>query len=132
MALVSLANVRCDDEATVVDALLWAKGMGGPVDDFLNVVDIIYKGDPAYVRPLDALVKDQINPRKNPFFEHGEGAMFCAYKGGVCVGRVTAHIDRAHLDRYNDATGFFTATGDLLLTGPTLTNVNDIRVILVD
>jgi glycerate 2-kinase len=32
----------------------------------------------------------------------------------------------------NDATGFFTATGDLLLTGPTLTNVNDIRVILVD
>jgi hypothetical protein len=81
--------------------------MGGPVDDFLNVVDVIYKGDPAYIRPLDALVKDQINPRKNPFFEHGEGAMFCAYKGGVCVGRVTAHIDRAHLDRYNDATGFF-------------------------
>jgi glycerate 2-kinase len=32
----------------------------------------------------------------------------------------------------NDATAFFEATGDLLLTGPTLTNVNDIRVILVD
>jgi glycerate 2-kinase len=32
----------------------------------------------------------------------------------------------------NDATTFFEATGDLLLTGPTLTNVNDIRVILVD
>ena len=32
----------------------------------------------------------------------------------------------------NDATGFFTATGDLLQTGPTLTNVNDVRVILVD
>ena len=32
----------------------------------------------------------------------------------------------------NDATAFFTATGDLLLTGPTLTNVNDVRVILVD
>ncbi len=38
---------------------------------------------------------------------------------------------KAYLDN-NDATGFFTATGDLLLTGPTLTNVNDIRVILVD
>jgi glycerate 2-kinase len=38
---------------------------------------------------------------------------------------------RAYLDN-NDATGFFTATGDLLQTGPTLTNVNDIRVILVD
>lgn len=32
----------------------------------------------------------------------------------------------------NDATGFFSQTGDLLLTGPTLTNVNDVRVILVD
>jgi hydroxypyruvate reductase len=32
----------------------------------------------------------------------------------------------------NDATACFSATGDLLLTGPTLTNVNDVRVILVD
>jgi hydroxypyruvate reductase len=32
----------------------------------------------------------------------------------------------------NDATAFFAKTGDLLLTGPTLTNVNDVRVILVD
>ena len=32
----------------------------------------------------------------------------------------------------NDATTFFEATGDLLITGPTLTNVNDVRVILVD
>jgi glycerate 2-kinase len=38
---------------------------------------------------------------------------------------------QAYLDN-NDATAFFAATGDLLQTGPTLTNVNDIRVILVD
>jgi hydroxypyruvate reductase len=38
---------------------------------------------------------------------------------------------RPFLDN-NDATAFFTATGDLLQTGPTLTNVNDIRIILVD
>jgi glycerate 2-kinase len=38
---------------------------------------------------------------------------------------------RLYLDN-NDATAFFTATGDLLQTGPTLTNVNDIRVLLVD
>jgi hydroxypyruvate reductase len=37
----------------------------------------------------------------------------------------------AYLDN-NDATTFFAATGDLLTTGPTLTNVNDIRAILVD
>jgi hydroxypyruvate reductase len=38
---------------------------------------------------------------------------------------------KTYLDN-NDATAFFAATGDLLLTGPTLTNVNDVRVILVD
>ena len=32
----------------------------------------------------------------------------------------------------NDATGFFSATDDLLMTGPTLTNVNDVRIVLVD
>jgi glycerate 2-kinase len=38
---------------------------------------------------------------------------------------------KAYLDN-NDATAFFAATGDLLQTGPTLTNVNDVRVVLVD
>ena len=32
----------------------------------------------------------------------------------------------------NDAHGFFAGIGDLIVTGPTLTNVNDIRIILVD
>jgi glycerate 2-kinase len=37
----------------------------------------------------------------------------------------------AYLDN-NDASAFFALIGDLLFTGPTLTNVNDIRVILVE
>ena len=31
----------------------------------------------------------------------------------------------------NDAYGFFAALGDLVMTGPTLTNVNDLRAILI-
>ncbi|MEH2479457.1 glycerate 2-kinase [Nitrobacteraceae bacterium AZCC 2146] len=42
------------------------------------------------------------------------------------------NLDPAATLANNDATAFFTATGDLLHTGPTLTNVNDVRVILVD
>jgi hydroxypyruvate reductase len=38
---------------------------------------------------------------------------------------------KAHLAD-NDAYGFFSALGDLVMTGPTLTNVNDFRAILVD
>ncbi len=81
--------------------------MGGKLKDFLNVVDTIYKDDPSYVRPLDQELKDRLSPKKNPFFEHGEGAIFTAFRDGKCVGRVTAQIDRGHLDRYNDDTGFF-------------------------
>jgi hydroxypyruvate reductase len=32
----------------------------------------------------------------------------------------------------NDGHGFFQALGDSLVTGPTLTNVNDFRAILID
>ena len=35
-----------------------------------------------------------------------------------------------HLER-NDAYGFFAALGDLVVTGPTHTNVNDFRAVLV-
>jgi hydroxypyruvate reductase len=41
------------------------------------------------------------------------------------------HIDAAALLDRNDAYGFFEATGDLVVTGPTRTNVNDYRVILI-
>ena len=41
------------------------------------------------------------------------------------------HIDATALLDRNDAYGFFEATGDLVVTGPTRTNVNDYRVILI-
>ncbi len=40
-------------------------------------------------------------------------------------------LDAAKLLDNNDAYGFFSALGDLVVTGPTRTNVNDYRVILV-
>jgi len=80
--------------------------IGGKLDDFLNVVDYIYRGDPNYVRPLDMELKDRLS-LKNPFFEHGEGVIFTAHRNGWCVGRVTAQIDRLHIERYKDDVGFF-------------------------
>lgn len=81
--------------------------MGGNLRDFLDVVDVVYEDDPRYVRPLDMELKDRLDPKKNPFFEHGEGIVLTAYKGGRCVGRATAQIDREHLARHKDDTGFF-------------------------
>jgi len=38
---------------------------------------------------------------------------------------------RARLDD-NDGHGFFQSLGDSVITGPTLTNVNDFRAIVID
>jgi hypothetical protein len=81
--------------------------MGGDLREFLDVVDTIYKDDPRYIRPLDMDLRDRLDPKKNPFFEHGEGVVFTAHRGGKCVGRVTAQIDREHLSRHADEAGFF-------------------------
>lgn len=81
--------------------------MGGDIRDFLNVVDVVYANDPRYVRPLDMDLSDRLNPKKNPFFDHGEGTIFTAYKHGKCVGRVTAQIDRSHYELHHEKVGFF-------------------------
>jgi hypothetical protein len=81
--------------------------MGGNIRDFLDVVDRIYADDPRYIRPLDMELKERLDPKKNPFFEHGEGVVFTAHQNGTCVGRVTAQIDRGHLQRHKDDAGFF-------------------------
>jgi len=80
--------------------------LGGDLRSFLDVVDDIYRDDPCYVRPLDMDLRDRLS-RKNPFFDHGEGTVFTAFRRGRCVGRCTAQIDHEHLKRYDDACGFF-------------------------
>ncbi len=41
-------------------------------------------------------------------------------------------LDPAAFLADNDSTGFFSRLGDLVATGPTCTNVNDFRAIVVD
>ena len=57
--------------------------------------------------------------------------------GAFLDGNTTARAKAAGLDPAafladNDSTGFFSALGDLLVPGPTFTNVNDFRAIVVD
>lgn len=57
--------------------------------------------------------------------------------GAVADGQTVAQcrargLDPAHFLAENDSTGFFSQVGGLLTPGPTYTNVNDFRAILVD
>jgi hypothetical protein len=80
--------------------------IGGKTEQFLDVVDYIYRGDPNFVRPLDMDMKQRLS-QKNPFFRHADGVLFTAHRNGWCVGRTSAQIDREHNDRYKDDVGFF-------------------------
>jgi hydroxypyruvate reductase len=56
-----------------------------------------------------------------------------AYVDGITVARAQSlGLDPAAFLADNDSTGFFTRLGDLLQPGPTYTNVNDFRAIVVD
>ena len=56
-----------------------------------------------------------------------------AYADGTSAARARAlGIDPAHALANNDSTGVFEALGDLLQPGPTHTNVNDFRAIVID
>lgn len=74
---------------------------------FLSVPTGILSDDPAWVPPLKMMVRDQLNPKKNPWFDQGELKLFLAERDGVPVGRISAQVDQAHLKQHDDATGFF-------------------------
>ncbi len=110
-------------EATVT---IRGEGRGGPNQEFALALALALDGYPG----ISALAGDTDGT------DGGAGAAddpAGAYVMPDVLPRAAAlGIDpRAALDD-NDSTGFFAAVGDLLLTGPTFTNVNDLRCVLVD
>lgn len=74
---------------------------------FLAVPDPIYRDDPCWVKPLDFERRQHLDASKNPFLARIEMALFVARRSGRDVGRISAQINHAHLERYGDATGHF-------------------------
>jgi hypothetical protein len=74
---------------------------------FLQLPKSIYASDPNWISPLDIERRIHFDQRKNPFFHHAEGQFFLALQGSQPVGRISAHVDHLHLERYDDATGQF-------------------------
>lgn len=81
--------------------------LGTNLSDFFEVPKRINAKDPNFVPMLDLMQGDQLDPNKNSFFKHAEGIAFTARKNGQLAGRITAQIDREHLARHRDQTGFF-------------------------
>jgi hypothetical protein len=75
--------------------------------DFHHLPFRIYRDDPQWVAPLLLERQFHFQPKHNPYFQHARAAFFLAYRGAQALGRITAQIDRLHLERYQDATGHF-------------------------
>ncbi|CAM5769570.1 hydroxypyruvate reductase [Labrys miyagiensis] len=101
------------------------KGRGGPNQEFSLALALALAGEAG----ISALAADTDGT-------DGGGGLATDPAGAIVdpstLARAVAKgIDpQAYLDD-NDSTGFFEAIGDLVAPGPTFTNVNDLRVILV-
>jgi glycerate 2-kinase len=102
------------------------KGRGGPNQEYALALAIALSGMPA----IAALAGDTDGT------DGGSGAASDpagALIDGETVARAKARgLDPAAFLDDNDSGGFFAALGDLLVPGPTFTNVNDFRAIVVD
>jgi len=97
------------------------RGRGGPNAEYLLALALALEGAPG----IHAIACDTDGIDGS---EDNAGAVI----GPDTLERAAAQgLDpQARLDD-NDAYGFFAALGDLVITGPTLTNVNDFRAVLV-
>ncbi len=75
--------------------------------EFVRFGRELYRLDPHYRALPDLLVVEQLRSDRNPWFEHGEAALFTARRDGKILGRISAQIDQEHLKYHNDGAGFF-------------------------
>ena len=123
---------------------------------FLDFPYAHYRDSPFWVPPLRMEQAKAIDPKKNPFFEHGAMALFIAEnQAGETVGRIAAIENGMHLKKYDDGNGFFgffetvedyavaealldaaadwlTSRGLTGVRGPTNPTMNDTAGLLVD
>jgi glycerate 2-kinase len=102
------------------------KGRGGPNQEYALALSIALAG----MEGVAALAGDTDGT------DGGSGSASDP-AGAVCDGRTaerakTLGLDPAAFLADNNSTGFFEALGDLVAPGPTYTNVNDFRAIVVD
>jgi hydroxypyruvate reductase len=102
------------------------KGRGGPNQEYALALAIALRGAPG----ISALAGDTDGT------DGGAGA--ADDPAGAAIDPATLEkagslgLDPAQFLSDNDSTGFFTRIGGLVETGPTCTNVNDFRAIVVD
>ena len=74
---------------------------------FINMQWELYAGDKNWVPPLIMTVKENVGFTHHPFYEKNKCANFIVTKGDKTVGRITAIVNHAHNERFDEKRGFF-------------------------
>jgi GNAT superfamily N-acetyltransferase len=77
------------------------------LDRFIKLPWRIYAEDPNWVPPLLVEVKESLNPRKHPFYQHGTATQYIALRGGETVGRVLVSDDPRYNQQHAENLGCF-------------------------
>ena len=80
---------------------------GADYNLFIDAARACQGHDPHWVAPMRFMERDRLNPKKNPWFNHGEAAFWVAECDGKIAGRISAQVDHSHIELRKDATGFF-------------------------
>ncbi|HRJ68637.1 MAG TPA: glycerate kinase [Beijerinckiaceae bacterium] len=130
-ALMALSLKRAGRKAAILSGgeltvTLRGKGRGGPNQEYALALALALNGESGIV----ALACDTDGT------DGGQG--LASDPAGALVDSRTLTrarsngVDAAACLADNDSTRFFAAAGDLVITGPTRTNANDLRVLLID
>ena len=74
---------------------------------FIRLAPPLYSDDPNYVAPLEFELLDRLNAAKNPGLKSSPHQLWIAYRNGTPVGRISALVNQAHQDLYQDKVGHF-------------------------
>lgn len=77
------------------------------IDQFIKMPWAVYGDDPNWVPPLIFERRQYLAPKTNPYYAHADVALFLARRNGQAVGRISAQVNHAHLERYGDDAGHF-------------------------
>ena len=91
-----MENVRVDRVETKKD-----------LRNFIRFPWKVYKDNPNWVPPLIMDLKEKLDKKRNPFFEHADMDLFLAHKNNEVTGRIAAIVDENHNKFHNEKIVFF-------------------------
>ncbi len=77
------------------------------VEDFIRFPFKLYRGDPNWVPLLLSERRKFLDPKRNPFFDHADVALWLARRNDQVVGTISSHIDHLHNKIHDENIGMF-------------------------